>query len=109
MKDKITFVQEDAFKIIAKHAKNSTTAFFIDPPYTVGGKRAGSRLYVHNEINHAKLFDVMSRAKGSFLMTYDETQEVRDLVSTHGFKVARIPMKSTHHAVRHELLISRGE
>jgi len=34
----------------------SSVVFFIDPPYTVGDKQAGKRLYQHYELDHEKLF-----------------------------------------------------
>ena len=44
---KIEFYHADAFEILEEHKTSQSTVFFIDPPYTVGGKRAGSRLYNH--------------------------------------------------------------
>jgi DNA adenine methylase len=36
--------------------KDKDAVFFIDSPYTAGGKRAGSRLYTHFEVDHEKTF-----------------------------------------------------
>ena len=47
----------------------SDACFFVDPPYTAGGKRAGSRLYAHNTVDHAKLFELMAASRADFLMT----------------------------------------
>lgn len=44
-RDKIEFVEKDAFDIINKYKKHRNAIFFIDPPYTAGGKQAGNRLY----------------------------------------------------------------
>src|SRR6185369_7719210 len=71
-RDRITFVQGDGIEIVRRHGRKSTAAFFIDPPYTVGGKRAGRRLYTYSEIDHENLFKVTSKVAGDFLMTYDE-------------------------------------
>ena len=38
---RITFVQGDGIEVMRKHTRKRNAAFFIDPPYTVGGKRAG--------------------------------------------------------------------
>jgi DNA adenine methylase len=38
-------------------------------------------------------------------MTYDDAPEVREMARKHGFRVKAVPMKSTHHAVKNELLI----
>jgi DNA adenine methylase len=103
--DRIKFKKEDAFNIIPLFLENSGAAFFIDPPYTAGGKQAGKRLYLHSEVDHSALFPMMTRAKGDFMMTYDDAEEVEELSLKHGFSVRRVPMKSTHHAKMYELLI----
>lgn len=105
-RERITFISGNAFDIIPKFLDNQISAFFIDPPYTAGGKRAGKRLYTYNEIDHQKLFSLMSMAKGSFLMTYDDTEEVVELAKTYDFQIHRVLMKSTHHSKQYELLLS---
>lgn len=79
-------------------------AFFVDPPYTV----AGRRLYRYSDVDHAALFAALARLKGSFLATYDDAAEIRSLAEAHGFAVATITMKTTHHTPKRELLISRN-
>jgi DNA adenine methylase len=105
---RLRFVQGDAFEIIAEHRKDRNTVFFIDPPYTAGGKRAGSRLYTHSEIDHEHLFTLCESLHGDFLMTYDNADEVRALAERHGFETKAVPMKNTHHAEMAELLIGRN-
>lgn len=105
--DRIRFLNGDAFEAIAEHRANPSTVFFIDPPYTAGGKRAGSRLYKHCEIDHERLFTLCGQLRGDFLMTYDNAPEVRALAHRHGFACRPIAMKNTHHAEMTELLIGR--
>ncbi len=81
---------------------------FVDPPYTAGGKRAGKRLYAHNEIDHAGLFELLAGTNADFLATYDMTDEIQALVREHGFHAVQIEMRNTHHARISELLISPG-
>lgn len=104
---RIRFIQGDAFDVIAKHQKEAATVFFIDPPYTAGGKRAGSRLYNHSEVDHEKLFAACESMHGDFLMTYDNAEEVRALAKRYGFQSKAVAMKNTHHAEMNELLIGR--
>ena len=85
---------------------DGAAAFFIDPPYTAAGKRAGRRLYTYNEIDHDDLFERMSRVRGQFMMTYDESPDIIQMAHRWGFHLARVPMKNTHHAVMYELLIT---
>jgi len=82
--------------------------FFVDPPYTAGGKRAGKRLYKHNELNHEQLFGDLKSVKGDFLMTYDFAEEILDLARRHGFDVEAVAMTNTHHSRMKELLVGRN-
>lgn len=86
----------------------SEVVAFVDPPYTAaGGKRAGSRLYRHYDVDHAKLFDTLANSSMDFLMTYDCAPEIVSLVKEHGFHAVRVAMKNTHHAKLSELVITR--
>jgi len=106
MKNRLTFVHGDAFDLIARYRKRKTVAFFVDPPYTAGGKRAGRRLYKYSEVDHQRLFGAMERASGAVMLTYDESDEVKALAQRHNFQVEAVPMKNTHHAIMHELVIT---
>ncbi len=105
---RLEFIHGDAFEILTEYRKDQSAVFFIDPPYTAGGKRAGSRLYTHSEIDHDKLFSFCEKLRGDFLMTYDNAEEVRVLAERHGFSVKPVAMKNTHHAEMSELLIGRN-
>lgn len=87
----------------------SNIAVFIDPPYTAGGKRAGQRLYNYNCVDHARLFAMLADSSANFLMTYDESPEILELISRHGFHVMRVVMKNTHHAKISEFVITPGK
>lgn len=86
---------------------HSNVVFFIDPPYTVGSKKAGKRLYRHHELDHEKLFRIASKLKGDFLMTYSCDAAVCDLAQQHNLDFEQIPMRSSHHTETFELLIGR--
>jgi len=106
--ERIRFDHGDAFATLSRFKNNERAVFFIDPPYTAGGKRAGSRLYTHNEVDHARLFSVCEQLRGDFLLTYDNADEVQALALRHGFEARLIAMKNTHHAEMTELLIGRN-
>lgn len=99
----VTFVQGDGLKFIHQNAHRSDCLWFIDPPYTV----AGRRLYTHSEIDHNRLFEEVSKVQGDFLMTYDDVEPVHALAKRFGFDSHKIPMKNTHHTVMFELLVGR--
>lgn len=105
MRDRITFEQADAFKVVQRYAKDDNAFFFIDPPYTAGGKKAGTRLYTHSEVDHEGLFALMASVRGSVMMTYDDAPEVRSLAARYAFRIQPVPMKNTHHEIIRELLI----
>lgn len=102
LKDMIVFMHCDGFQLIKGHFGNPDAFFFIDPPYTV----AGRRLYDCSEVDHAKMFGLMSGVKGKFLMTYDDSDMIRGLASEHGFLCETVPMRTSHSVVKKELLIS---
>jgi len=108
IREKINFIQGDGFEILQKNETNASALFFIDPPYTVAGKKAGTRLYRHAEVNHSKLFELAGQLSGDFLMTYDNAEGVRDLANKYRFDTHIIAMKNTHNAKMTELLIGRN-
>lgn len=108
IRDRIGFIQGDGLHIIREHVERPDSVFFIDPPYTAAGKKAGTRLYTYNELDHEALFTVTGMLRGDFLMTYDNAEGVRAMAARHGFDVVAIPMKNTHHAEMDELLIGRN-
>ena len=106
--ERITFCEADGVRLLEDVALHRTDAcFFIDPPYTAGGKRAGSRLYAHNTVDHVKLFELMAASRTDFMMTYDCSDEIVSLVRAHGFHAAVVVMKNSHHARLPELVITR--
>ncbi|OGO14669.1 MAG: DNA methyltransferase [Chloroflexi bacterium RBG_16_48_7] len=107
IRDRINFVHDDGLNIVRQYAARSDVVFFIDPPYTAAGKRAGARLYTYNEVNHNLLFKYAESIRGDFLMTYDKSDEVIEMARQHGFKVAEIAMRNTHHTQMSELLIGK--
>lgn len=110
VREKITFIEGDGIELIKHHAQQKTAVFFLDPPYTAGrnGKRAGSRLYTHCELDHEELFRVCEKIRGDLLMTYDNDGEVLQMAERHGFATKAVSMMNTHHATMNELLIGRN-
>jgi DNA adenine methylase len=108
IREAITFVEGDGLAAIRLSAHRHNAVFYIDPPYTAAGKRAGRRLYTYSELDHQELFKATSSIVGDFLMTYDDTEEARDLARSFGFDTELVAMKNTHHAEMKELLIGRN-
>lgn len=108
VRNRITFIEGDGLKVARQYASDPESVFFIDPPYTASSKRAGSRLYLHSELDHDALFDIASSFQGDFLMTYDDAEELHNLALANGFDTELVAMKSTHHAKMSELLIGHN-
>ena len=110
--DRIKFMEADGIAVLEGLLADSLplgTAVFVDPPYTAEGKQAGKRLYTHNYIDHAYLFDILEQIAaigGEVLATYDESPEILDLIVRHGFHAVRVVMKNTHHNQISELVIT---
>lgn len=102
VKDKINFVRGDAFEVLEQNLKNKKAFFFIDPPYTIAGKR----LYTYYDIDHEKLFELTAQLRGRFMLTYDDTTEIRQLADKYNLQYRTIPMKTTHHLEKNEIIIS---
>lgn len=104
---RIDFRCADGMTVMKEFATRSDVIYFIDPPYTAGGKKAGKRLYKHYNLDHEQLFCVCETVKGDFLMTYDNAEEVKQMARNHGFQMRLVPMNNTHHATMEELVIGR--
>jgi len=104
---RLEFIEGDGFEVLRRFEQRSDVVFFIDPPYTAGGKKAGSRLYNHYDVDHSLLFKACSQLCGSFLLTYDNAEEVKNLARHHSFEMKSVSMKNTHHANLTELLVSK--
>lgn len=102
VKQKINFITGDAFESLEKNINDTKKYFFIDPPYT----KAGRRLYTYFDIDHERLFEITSRLCGKFMMTYDDTDEIRNLADKYNLAYKTIPMKTTHHIQKNEIIIS---
>ncbi|MEO6252151.1 MAG: DNA adenine methylase [Ferruginibacter sp.] len=102
VKDNITFFSGDAFEVLEQNLNNTNAYFFIDPPYTIAGKR----LYTYFEIDHERLFELTTQLIGKFMLTYDDTPEIRLLAKKYNLQFRTIPMKTTLHFEKDEIIIS---
>ncbi len=106
---KIIFCEGDGLKLLPPLLQGwgDRAAVFLDPPYTAGGKRAGRRLYTDHQVDHAELFSILASSDADFLMTYDLSPEIVELVEQHGFHAVAVVMKNTHHNRMAEIIITR--
>lgn len=102
VKGRINFNSGDAFEVLEYNLNNENAYFFIDPPYTIAGKR----LYTHFDLDHERLFELTAQLKGKFMLTYDDTTEIRQLADKYNMEYCTIPMKTTLHYKKNEIIIS---
>jgi len=107
LKDRFSILERDGLSVLEEYKSVRDAIFFIDPPYTASGKKAGSRLYRYSEIDHSDLFRKAISVEGDFLMTYDDADGVRQLANISQLDIELVAMKNTHHAKMEELLIGR--
>jgi DNA adenine methylase len=103
IRERFSFIEGDGFEVIRRYADDESSAFFVDPPYTVASKR----LYCHWQVDHHSLFGLVASLRGDALLTYDNTREIASLASEFDFETQAIAMKNTHHAKMTELLIGK--
>jgi len=106
IRHRLEFIHGDGLEIISRFRHQEDCAFFVDPPYTAGGKRAGLRLYAYSQVDHRRLFEMLRNAAGPVIMTYDEAPEVLALAQEYGFHAQLVPMKNAHHATVCELVMT---
>jgi len=104
IRERLEFVHGDGLEALERRLGEASFAFFVDPPYTV----AGRRLYKHSEMDHRRLLSLAGQLAGDSLITYDDSQEIVRLALGEGLQVCWVPMKTTHHEQKLELLIGRS-
>jgi site-specific DNA-adenine methylase len=62
---------------------------------------------IDSEIDHDLLFQKCSHLAGDFIMTYDNSGDVKELAQKYSLQYKPISMKSTHHANMTELVIGK--
>ena len=105
--DRLTFCEGDGAAVLEITANIDAVRMFVDAPYTAGGKRAGSRLYAHNDVNHRRIFETLAAAGTDFVMTYDCCDEIVELVAEHRFCAVTVEMRNGHNSRISELVITR--
>ncbi|MDR1226275.1 MAG: DNA adenine methylase [Prevotellaceae bacterium] len=102
VKEKLQFIAGDAFDMLEERQGDKGAYFFIDPPYPV----AGRRLYNCSDVNHERLFALASKLKGKFMLTYNDTAEIRQLADRYHLAHRAIPMMTACHSKKTEVIIS---
>jgi len=105
LRDRLIFVHGCGLEEIRKFSFKKKTAMFVDPPYTVGEKSAGTRLYRYNELDHKLLMDLLANARSKFLLTHEDNRSIRKMADESGMQVIKLPLITGQNKKSAELLI----
>lgn len=108
LRERLRFEERDAFGVLDEHAHRTDAAWFVDPPYTAGGRMAGMRLYSCHQVDHERLFKWMATCRGPVMATYDDAPEVRCLVARNGFTAQGVRSPSNQRQMSDELVVLNG-
>jgi DNA adenine methylase len=93
------------YSLIIKQYDSNETFFFIDPPY----ENTAKKFYNESQFDYKKLADILKNIKGLFLLTLNDSKNIRNLFKD--FIIKKINVKSqgwknnNKHMVRKELFI----
>ncbi|WP_240608272.1 DNA adenine methylase [Dehalogenimonas alkenigignens] len=97
----ISFTQGDGLKYLNNHRLDADVVYFIDPPYNGVGKK----LYQQHTMDLAILFKIISKLRGDFLLTLNNSTEVMEYVNRYNYSSKEIMMNCGSAKV--ELVIGR--
>lgn len=103
--DRFTFIAGDGLSVLPNYF-GEDCVWFVDPPYSLGSKSPGDKLYEHSVVDHERLFVLMGECSGGVIATYNNDEHVRGLVQRHGLNVSEIGMWNKNHVKQKELLIT---
>ena len=84
--------QRDFAEILARY-DSPATWFYLDPPYV--HFQPNGRYDALSETRREELFAALAGLKGSFLMSFDDCEEVRELARRHRLKVREVSVTYT--------------
>ena len=93
-----------SYENIIKKYDNKDTFYFLDPPY-----EDSKKLYEKGEFDLKKLQEILKNIKGKFLLTLNDSQNVRELFKNYNitrFKIIGQGNKNIGQGVRYELFIT---
>jgi site-specific DNA-adenine methylase len=107
MGERITVIEGDGLEVMRQHTDDQSVGCFADPTYTADVKSKGDKLYRHHKIDHQKLFSLLSRWQGPFLLTEDNSRMVRRLAFCYRFSSRKVSMVTAGNKKKNELMLWR--
>jgi DNA adenine methylase len=84
--------QRDFAEILSRY-DSPDTWFYLDPPCV--HFQANGRYDALSETRREELFELLAGLKGSFLMSFDDCPEVREIARRHRFRVRGVEVTYT--------------
>jgi DNA adenine methylase len=107
MRERITVIEGDGLEVMRQYADDPSVGCFADPAYTADVKSKGDTVYRYHKIDHQKLFSCLSRWRGPFLMTEDNSRTVRRLALCYRFISKKVGMVTAGNKKKNELMLWR--
>jgi DNA adenine methylase len=94
-------IMNQDYKTIIKKFDSPETFFYLDPPYE------NSYEYEHNDVNPVELCNILSNIKGKFLLSYNDSENIRSIFKQYNIKTVEVLYASSQgqNVKRNELLI----
>ena len=101
-----TIVLNQNYNTILEHYDNENVFFYLDPPY-----QNSRDLYKNSKINYLHLKDILQNLKGKFLLSINDSLEIRDIFKDFNIKPIEVRGRGGRKAdigkgMRNELLIT---
>ena len=73
---KDTIILNKDYKEVIKKYDSPQSFFYLDPPYSMSEKK---KYYDNQHININELYELLKNIKGKFLLSYDNSAEIKEL------------------------------
>jgi DNA adenine methylase len=107
IRDRITIIEGDGLEVMRQYADDPNVGSFADPPYSADVTSKGHMLFPHHQLNHQKLFSMLARWHGPWLLTEDNSPMVRSLAASYRLSVKRVFMTTADNKKKEELILWR--
>lgn len=97
-------ILNQSFEKVIKKYDNPKTFFYLDPPY----ESTNQKDYIHY-IEPEKVFEALRNIKGKFLLSYNDSPNIRELFKNYKIETIKTSYEQTKYAdkrIINELLIS---
>jgi DNA adenine methylase len=106
IREQIEFTDGCGLDLLRSAKRNTRSVCFIDPPYLQDGRNAGKRIYRQKNLCIHDLLHRLADFNPKFLLTYHQSPAVASRAINAGLDLSLVPMKSSHHLVHHEMVIT---